>query len=402
LLLNFGVMKEQAYLSITHQSELDDYCQKILANSEITWIAIDTEFVRVDTFFPELSLVQIQDCLGNAVIIDPLAIKDSATTDNPLHALVELLASEELVKVFHSARQDIEVLYLLEDIMPANIFDTQIAAIFKKHGDLAGFARVILEELGHELDKSQTRTNWHARPLTDKQIEYALDDVRYLAPLYEKFLLELSTEQLQAVKQDSELMLDESLYKADPKSAGSRIKNLKGLRAKGIAIVNILAEWREQFAIDNNQPKKWVMSDDVITAIAKRPPKTAQALYKVPNIKPSSVKEFGETWIELIDEVFNTDIDQLPQPKSKVVKANHQEEVLISYLNSYIQQVALDYKLVASHMLNKNQLLEFIRNGGEYQLTGWRHILIGQAIAELLQGKACLQLKNNGVNFIQS
>ena len=134
MLLHFAVMNESNYLSITTETQLIDYCQQILANSAISWLAIDTEFVRVDTYYPQLSLVQIQDCLGQAAIIDPLAIKNSTTNDKPLHALVELLASDKVTKVFHSARQDIEVLYQLENIMPQAIFDTQIAAVFNKHG----------------------------------------------------------------------------------------------------------------------------------------------------------------------------------------------------------------------------------------------------------------------------
>lgn len=393
-------MNEQTYISITHQSQLDDYCDKILANSNIGWIAIDTEFVRVDTYFPELSLVQIQDSLGQAVLIDPLAIKDNATSDKPLHALMQLLANDKLVKVFHSARQDIEVLYLIENIMPQNLFDTQIAAIFRKHGDLAGFARIIQAELGVELEKSQTRTNWHARPLTDKQIDYALDDVRFLAPLYEKYIQLLSPEQLTAVKQDCQLMLDHDLYLTDPKNAGAKVKNAKGLRAKGLAIVNALAQWREEYAIEHNKPKKWTMSDDVIVAIAKRPPKTVQALYKVPNIKASSVKEFGETWIELIDEVFAINSQDLPQPTAKVAKASVKEDQIMNLLNSYVQQVANDYQLVTSHVLNKAQMLQWLRDPEAPFLSGWRHILIGQDLQKLLKGEAQLKIEDDEIKLV--
>jgi len=395
-------MSKQTYLSILTESQLNDYCQQILANSDISWIAIDTEFVRVDTFFPELSLVQIQDSLGQACIIDPIAIQETATSDKPLHALVALLADASLLKVFHSARQDIEVLYQLEDVMPQALFDTQIAAIFKKHGDIAGFARVIENELGTKLDKSQTRTNWHHRPLTEKQIDYALDDVRYLAPLYEKFVNELTPEQIAAVKQDCDSLLDESLYKPDPNNAGRKVKGTKGLRGKGMAIVNALASWREQYAINNNQPKKWVMSDDVIVNIAKRPPKTAQALYKVPQIKSSSVKAYGEDWITLIDAVFALESDALPKAETKPPKETIEEEILMQYLNSYIQQVALEYKMMASHLMNKTLILEQIRTPQTSLLSGWRQVLVGQNINQLINENAYLSLQNGQVTFIKN
>ncbi|HHS99597.1 MAG TPA: ribonuclease D [Thiomicrospira sp.] len=390
-------MSKQTYLSILTESQLNDYCQQILANSAIGWIAIDTEFVRVDTYFPELSLVQIQDCLGNVVIIDPIAIKQTANSDTPLHALVTLLSDTSLIKVFHSARQDIEVLYQLESIMPAAIFDTQIASIFRKHGDIAGFARVIENELNTKLDKSQTRTNWHHRPLTDKQIDYAIDDVRFLAPLYEKYLQELSAEQLQAVSEDCELLLDESLYKPAPEKAGTKVKGTKGLKGKGMAIVNTLAEWREIHAIEHNKPKKWVMSDEVIVHIAKRPPKTSQALYKVPNIKASSVKGYGDEWIHLIDEVFALSTDELPTPPPKASKETPQEEILLNYMNAYIQQIALDNKLVASHIINKTQLIQFIRNPQKHALQGWRKELIGNDLLALINNTKQLAIEKNKV-----
>ena len=395
-------MTNQAYISILTESHLNDYCQQILANSAITWIAIDTEFVRVDTYFPELSLVQIQDGLGQAAIIDPIAIKNSAQTEQPLNALVQLLADPSVIKVFHSARQDIEVLYQLQNQMPAAIFDTQIAAIFKKHGDIAGFARVIENELNIKLDKSQTRTNWHHRPLTELQIEYALDDVRYLAPLYKKYLAELTENELQAVTDDSTALLDESLYSPNPEKAGDKVKSTKGLRGKGLAIVNTLAEWRELYAIEHNRPKKWIMSDEVIVHIAKRPPQTVQALYKVPNIKASSVKGYGEQWIELIDAVFNAGKDSFPAPAIKESKETQQEEILLHFANAYLHQVAQEYNMVASHLINKTDLLKLIRNPENKLLNGWRQQLIGHDLNALISGKAQLAIQEQRVVLIKS
>jgi len=390
---------KQTYLSILTESHLHDYCQQILANSAIRWIAIDTEFVRVDTYFPELSLVQIQDSLGKAVIIDPIAIKESTQSEKPLHALVNLLSNPSLLKVFHSARQDIEVLYQLEGIMPAAIFDTQLASVFRKHGDTAGFARVIENELNTKLDKSQTRTNWHHRPLTEKQIDYALDDVRFLAPLYEKYCQELSAEAYQAIEEDCLDLLDESLYKPAPEKAGTKVKSTKGLKEKGMAIVNTLAHWRELYAIEHNRPKKWVMSDEVIVHIAKRPPQTTQALYKVPNIKASSVKGYGDEWISLIDDVFALSHDDLPSIPVRAKKESPQEEILLHFLNAYIHQVALEYKLAASHLINKTQLLELIRSPEQAYLKGWRHVLVGHGLQKLLHSQAQLMVEDGKVNL---
>ena len=400
-------MKENAYLSVETESQLLHYCQQIIDNPEISWVAIDTEFVRVDTYFSELSLVQIQDCLGQTAIIDPILITESADTASdmhPLRALTALLTDPNTLKVFHSARQDIEVLYQLEDKMPVSIFDTQIATLFLKHGEMAGFARVIKEELGIVIDKSQTRTNWHHRPLTPEQIEYALDDVRYLSPLYEQCLKLLTSDQIEAVFQDCAAMLDEALYTPAPENAGAKVKGIKAHKAEQLAIVNTLAQWREQFAITENQPKKWVMDDDVITHIAKRPPITMEALYKVPQIKCSSVKAYGARWVELIDEVFQQSPEEWPQPAPKVVSPTLQEEALLQLCMAYAQQVAIEYHLNLPSLINRNDMLTFLRQESSKKslLTGWRNQLIGKDLILIKNGHASLKVEQDKIVLIQN
>lgn len=390
------------YLAIEDEVTLQRYAEHLITTDAISWIALDTEFVRTDTYFPELSLVQIQDCLGEVAIIDPLAIQQSASDSpdsNPLEGLVSILTDPGLLKVFHSARQDIEVLYQVGQKMPVSIFDTQLAALFFKHGDIAGFARVVEAELGHKLPKSQTRTNWHARPLSEEQIQYAIDDVRYLAPLYETLMAKLTDEQLKAVKQDCDALLDESLYKANPAKAGEKIKGTRNFKPKQLAIVYALAEWRERFAIEHNQPKKWVMSDEVITAIAKRPPKVAEALYKVPNIKASSVKLHGEQWIQCIDEVFAAEPESWPHPEAKPAPSSPQEDVLVSLCLSFCQQIALDYRLNPHNLIHKAELLELIRSPQHSSLTGWRALLVLQPLQRLLQSQASLQIEQGRLIF---
>lgn len=410
-------MKENAYLSVETEPQLRQYCQQIIDNPEMTWIAIDTEFVRVDTYFSELSLVQIQDCFGEMAIIDPILILQSAErtnkgnadgTDNsvnshnshqPLQPLIALLCDPNTLKVFHSGRQDIEVLYQLDDKMPSSIFDTQIATLFLKHGEMAGLARVVKEELDVIIDKSQTRTNWHHRPLTAEQIEYALDDVRYLAPLYEHCLKALSPAQLTAVAQDCEKMLDPALYTPDPENAGAKVKGIKGLKPKQLAMVNTLATWREVFAITQNQPKKWVLDDEAIINIAKRPPITLEALYKVPHIKSSSVKLYGEQWVALIDAVFQQSADDWPKPEVKIATPSPQEEALLQLCMAFVQQVAIDYQLNLHSITNRTDLLTLLRSDEpiEKLSTGWRNVLIGQDLMRLKSGERSLKIHQGSV-----
>lgn len=429
------ISKLQRYenaLYIEDMETLADYCSQ-LQNHD--WIAIDTEFVRVDTYYPELSLVQIADANLNLTIIDPIAIEQdflqknhtASTSDNidcsshnephnkkthGLNALLEVLANPNICKVFHSARQDLEVLYLIAGILPKNIFDTQLAAIFFNQGDLAGFARVIQSELGITLSKSQTRTNWHARPLSDKQIAYALDDVYYLAQLYQSYLEKLNPQQKQAIVEDCESLLNSNLYQTEPENAWLKIKGGKNLKPKQLAIIKTLAQWRENFAVEHNQPKKWTMSDEVIVHIAKRPPKTAQALYKVPNIKASSVKEFGEDWIQRIDEVFSAPPESYPSPAPKEKSPSAQEEILLQILLAMAQQISLDANITPTNLVQKTHLLSFIREqDSDYLSThdsalegvnlGWRKYLFFDLAKQFLNNELSLNCYKQSLQITQ-
>lgn len=366
------------YKIIDQQADLEAFCEHL---QTCPWIALDTEFVRTDTYFSILSLIQVQTHDGQAAIIDPIAIED-------LTALWSIITHPNICKVFHSARQDIEVLYQVSGQMPVSIYDTQIACLFLHHGDLAGLARVVKAELNVTLEKDQTRTNWQQRPLTEKQLEYAINDVRYLAPLYEKLQAELTDAQQAALKEDFQALLNEDLYKIDIKAAGKKIKAAKKLPRKNKAVAYKLAEWREQFAIDHNKPKRWVMSDEVLVSIAKRPPKTPEALYKVPHIKASSVKNYGAEWVALIDEVFESP-DSWPNPITPSAPPSPQEEVLISIGFAFIQQIAIDYNVNPNNIANKTDLLKTIQSD-LFRLTGWRALLLGKPFTRFLENQVVL------------
>jgi len=188
-----------------------------------------------------------------------------------------------------------------------------------------------------------------------------------------------------------------------PKQAGAKLKGIKALKPKQLAIAYALAEWREQFAITHNQPKKWVLNDEVITHLAKRPPKTVEALYKVPHIKSASIMSHGETWIALIDHVFEQPPEQWPQPPKKIPPPTAQEEATIQLLNGYTQQVAVDYHLNLPSLLQRNDLLATLRGETPEKpiFSGWRNQLIGQGILALLKGQASLKLSNRRIEFIQ-
>ncbi|MDY0137408.1 MAG: ribonuclease D [Thiomicrospira sp.] len=380
------------YQYITNTQQLNNFCRPL---HQQAWIAMDTEFVRQDTYYPLLSLVQICSQDGELAIIDPLAIDD-------LSPLWALLTDSKLCKVFHSARQDIEVLYQVSGQMPTNLFDTQIACVFIGYGDLAGFARVIEGELGEKLDKDQTRTNWHQRPLSTKQITYALDDVRFLAPLYQHLQTRLTTEQKQALTWDFAQLLAPSLYDIAPQQAWLKLKGTQGLNQKQLALVQALAAWRESQAIALNQPRKWILSDEGLLALAKQPKRDVESLFKLKDLNPSLIRQFGEQWITLIDQVL-AQSETWPTAPIKPAPASAQEDVLINLLQAYALQITLDYHLNTSTLFQRKDLLALLRGQGNTALhQGWRYALLGRDLMRLINGEACLNVHGAHLSLVKA
>lgn len=380
-----------SYLSIHTHEQLKPFCEQC---QSCEWVAIDTEFLRQDTYYPKLSLVQIETEQGDAALIDPLAIDD-------LSPLWTLLSDDQVCKVFHSARQDIEVLFFTSKTMIKNLFDTQIAGVFLGYGHLAGFARVVEAELGIRLNKAETRTNWHQRPLTEAQQQYAFEDVHYLAPLYRKIISKLTPPQQSALQQDCNQLLDPALYQTDPALAGAKIKGIKALSGKHCTIAHKLAEWREQFAIDHDLPKKWTLSDEVITGIAKRPPKTPEALYKVPHIKSSSVKEHGASWIEVIDEVFAHPESWHKKTKSAPQPLSEQDKLLLETCTVLCQIIANQIHVNASMMISKTELTDIISHD-QNRLSGWRSLLVEAPLRAFINGEASLNCHNKNIQLVHN
>jgi len=385
-----------------HLNYIDDaktlakICQQI---QSCDWIAADTEFLRSQTYYPELSLVQIQDCQNRTFLIDAIAL-----TSEALQPLWQLLIHPKVLKVFHSARQDLEVLYQTSTQLPTPIFDTQIAALFLGYGDSAGLNTLTESLLNISLNKDQTRTNWHQRPLSPEQQHYAADDVRYLAPLYQKIVQQLSPEQCQALQEDFQALQNPTLYHTPPEAAAQKLGQKSHLSPKQMAIVQTLATWREQHAQQHNQPRKWILTDDLIYELARRPPKTLQALYKFQNLKASDIRQYGETWIQLIDKVFQQP-ESWPAKPPKPPKLDANQQRLALLVQAWVQQIAEDYKVPSNRILNKTQLLKLVQSAlktpPQKTLIGWRHLLVEKPIQALCQQQSCLKIHQGQIQIQQ-
>jgi len=258
------------------------------------WLAVDTEFERESTYYPELCLVQLA-ANGIVGLIDVLAVRD-------LEPLFALLYDPSITKVFHAARQDFEIFFHLKGCVPAPLFDTQIAASLRGYDQQIGYANLVKDVLDVDLAKSQTRTNWKRRPLSPEQLHYAADDVIYLGPLYELLRGKLVEFGQLPQLQEQCLALDRpELYEPDPETMWQKIRNreVKKFSDASMAVFKRLAAWRELTARRKNRPRKWIITDHVLVAIARELPPDLDALSLLNGVDAMIMKRYGSALLQI-------------------------------------------------------------------------------------------------------
>ncbi|MEX2352787.1 MAG: ribonuclease D [Gammaproteobacteria bacterium] len=274
---------------IDNAPALKDLCERLQG---CNWLAVDTEFERVNTYYPELCLLQLANHDVTAVI-DPLA----GVNPEPLYAL---LYDPAIIKVFHAARQDFELFYHLKDAVPLPLFDTQIAAELLGYDSQMGYANLVRELTGKELAKTQTRTNWKRRPLSRSQLLYAADDVIYLGQIYE-----LLTDRLQAsgkmglLDQACGALNNPELYEPDPHRMWRKIREARRMNGRPLEILKQLAAWREITAREENQPRKWILPDHTLLELARQMPSDSEGLAQIKGINDRILQQYGARLIEI-------------------------------------------------------------------------------------------------------
>ncbi len=379
-----------SYFIDNHQT-LAQFCQQL---SGSPFIAVDTEFVRERTYYPQLALIQISN--GELIAcIDPLAIDD-------LTPLKTLFADPNTTKVFHACSQDMEVFYHLFGELPTPLYDTQVAATLQGLGDQIGYAALVQEMLNVELDKSHSRTDWLQRPLSDKQISYAEDDVRYLAQLYPMQRKQLETQgRLAWLDDDLALISDINRYRPNPAGAWLRVKGINKLRGLQLAVLEKLGVWREERAMEKDQPRRRIASDETLLDIAKLRPKSLQALAKLRDMPESLVNKQGEALIKCI-----TDAEAMPKeswPKLNLPqRLDSAQEALVDALQAIMKLNAQQYQINITTLTSRKELDELVR--GERNLPilqGWRRHHGGEQLLEFMEGKSQLQASNKGLVLVR-
>lgn len=257
-------------------------------------LGLDTEFVRTNTFFHRLGLIQVSDG-GTSWLVDPVAARD-------LSPFVEVFRSPG-VKILHSASEDMEVFYRAFGVLPEPTFDTQVAAAFAGAGAFLSYQKLVAAFLGVEISKHETRTDWMARPLSPGQLAYAAEDVAFLIPLYERLHRELSAHgRLSWAFEDSAALLDTSRFDEDPETAYLRVKGAGRLDRRQLGALQRLAAWREREARRRDLPRSFVLKEDLLLTLATRQPKTPQDLQRLQSYDPRQGSRDAATWLQILEE----------------------------------------------------------------------------------------------------
>jgi len=375
---------------ITTQAELESFCA---AASKKPFICVDTEFMRESTFYSILCLIQAATDDDEA-IIDPLA---KGLDLSPFNTL---LLDVKIVKVLHAARQDMEIFYTLCDNVPKNIFDTQIAAMALGFGDSVGYGALVKGRLDINLDKGARFTDWSRRPLSEKQLSYALADVTHLRDLYPGIIQELESKgRMEWVIEEMAPQMEEKLYTFEPEMAWERLK-IRNPRKPYLAVLKAAAAWREREAISKNVPRRRVLKDDALYDLAQQKPKDLAALAKLRGIPRGFEKSrSAKALIESLNAALDNADDYAPYiPKAKHMPPNLGPtiEMLKTLLRLKTEYVDIAPRMVANNA-DIEQLAAFGPKANIAALKGWRKKIFGEDALQLLDGKIALRLEGREV-----
>lgn len=347
----------------------------------LPYVALDTEFMRVDTFYPIAGLLQIGDG-ASAFLIDPLSI----TQWRPL---TQLLENPGVIKVLHACSEDLEVLLRLTGSLPAPLFDTQLAAAYLNLGFSMGYSRLVQEVLGIELPKGETRSDWLQRPLSDTQVSYAAEDAVHLAEVFEKLRPQLSEDKYAWVLEDGAELVAQLRREVNPLELYREAKLAWKLSRAQLAVMRELCAWREHEARARNLPRNRIVREQSLWPLARTQPDNLQALAKIEDMHPRTVRQDGEHILELIKRAASVPAEQWPQalPEPLPIEAS----AVLKQLRAIGQAEAERLDMAPELMLRKKTLEALLKSGypdGPYQLPdslrGWRRERMGQALLDSL------------------
>jgi ribonuclease D len=374
---------------ISTTSELSEACAALARHD---YVAVDTEFMRETTFWPKLCLIQLAGP-DEALIVDPLA---EGIDLAPFYAL---MANERVVKVFHAARQDIEIVHVQAGIIPHPIFDTQVAAMVCGFGDSISYVNLVKRVTGKELDKTSRFTDWARRPLSQKQLQYALGDVTHLRDIYKHLKSDLAkTGRAHWLGEEMATLTDPKTYVTHPEEAWKRLK-LKVRNRKGLAVLMELAAWRERQAQAQNVPRSRVLRDDALYDIANHAPTDVATLRELRTLTAGfSRSARAREIVDIVKLGLARDPNSVP-PLHSGTPNQGDAGATIDLLRVLLKAAAQRHG-VAPRLIADSDDLERIALENEPNvpaMSGWRRELFGENALRLKRGELALMMSNGEV-----
>ncbi len=365
-------------------STTDDLAALITRMSAHDFVAVDTEFMRENTYWPILCLLQIATP-DEAAAIDPMA--DGINLDPLLDLLVR---NNDVLKVFHAGGQDLEIIHNMTGEIPNPLFDTQIAAMALGHGEQIGYSNLVESILGHNLDKGARFTDWARRPLDKRQIDYAIGDVTHLATIFPKLVAKLKkTGRGGWLDEEMERLADPSSFAFPPEDAWKRLK-LPSRNPQVLGRLKALAGWRETEARGKNLPRGRIVKDDTLNDIAGHPPKTQEDLGKVRGLSAGwRNNDIGQRMMAALAKAEPLDADELPAREPRRPGLT-KDAALVSDLLKLLLKIRAKEAGVAAKLIARSDELELLAAGVRDQLnilSGWRYDEFGRDALDLVEGR---------------
>ena len=379
---------------ITTTSALTEICSRL---AEGEFVAVDTEFMREQTFWPDLCLIQLAGP-GEEAIVDPMA------PGIDLKPFYELIADTRVVKVFHAARQDVEIVFCEAGLIPTPIFDTQIAAMVCGFGESVSYVNLVKKITGRDLDKSSRFTDWSRRPLTEKQLVYALGDVTHLRDIYIALKAELeSTGRASWLDEEMADLTAPSTYESHPENAWQRLK-MRVKNRKALAVLIELAAWRERLAQAQDVPRGRILRDEALYDIANQLPTSVEKLSELRTLSDGFARsQRARDIIDAVARGLERDPKTLP-PLTHSQPMSAEATATIELLKVLLKAAAARNR-VAPRLIADSEDLERIASEAEPDVAamkGWRRQLFGDDALKLKRGELALTLSKGEVLAISS
>ena len=377
---------------ITTTSELAAVCGRMASHPFVT---VDTEFLRETTYYPLLCVAQMASP-EEAVVIDALA------PEIDLAPFFELMANEKVMKVFHAARQDIEIVWHRAKLIPHPIFDTQVAAMVLGYGDSISYDQLVARITGDALDKSHRFTDWTRRPLSDAQLSYAVSDVTHLRDVYAALVGDLERRgRVDWVQEEMEVLTSADTYRMDPENAWQRLKT-RVRKPKELAVLIEVAAWREREAQTRDVPRSRVLKDEVIGDIAVQAPTTIERLKNLRSLpKGFERSRWGEAIVAAVERGLARDLKSLPRLERFHPSANG--AAVVELLKVLLRMISESHHVAAKVIATVDDLERIAADdrADVPALTGWRRELFGEKALALKHGELALAIDQGKVAAVE-